>query len=228
MEPYYILKTKTYTTVPRLSSAQQLALGERDDQPIVELKLITEPLIEGYDKYKMTSENIEKITGRAYGRNDEFEQFISIRYSDVYYSTNTSCLYFHSKKSLFNQFEKTFNKSVELTYNKVNIDFKNIIDNQNALDIKGIWFGNLLDTNVKSLLLMGNKVEESSKYQDLLTEGTVTNITLIYNYNGKNLKIMITKDGGIIFYDKINETDALTALDYIYMNLITPAMTSVS
>lgn len=228
MEPYYILKTKTYTTVPILSSAQQLALGERDDQPIVELKLITEPLIEGYDKYKMTSENIEKITGRAYGRHDEFEQFISIRYSDVYYSTNTYCLYFHSKKSLFNQFEKTFNKSVELTYNKVNIDFKNIIDNQNALDIKGIWFGNLLDTNVKSLLLMGNKVEESSKYQDLLTEGTVTNITLIYNYNGKNLKIMITKDGGIIFYDKINETDALTALDYIYMNLITPAMTSVS
>lgn len=39
---------------------------------------------------------------------------------------------------------------------------------------------------------------------------------------------MITKDGGIIFYQKISETDALKTLEYIYSHLITPAITPVS
>ncbi|WP_300383449.1 hypothetical protein, partial [Clostridium sp.] len=123
--------------------------------------------------------------------------------------------------------EKTFKKAVEISYEKISIDFKKITDNQDALDIKGIWFGNLLDANVRSQLLMGNKVDASNKYLTLLNEGDVTNITLVYKYKNKQLKIMITKDGGVIFYDKIQETDALIALDYIYSNLINQSVSSV-
>lgn len=227
MQPYYILEMNYYTKVNTLLSGQQIALQRFNDSPIVELNLINDSIINKYDKYKMTSENIEKLTGRAYGNSEPFEEFISINYSDVYYSYDTNCMYFHSKKQLFNQFEKLFKRAVEMNYKKVNIDFKNIIDNQNSLDIKGIWFGNLLDTNVRSLLLMGNKVEESTKYQDLLNEGQVTNVTIVYKYNNEHLKIMITKDGGVIFYDNIAETDALIALDHIYKNLITQKVPSV-
>ncbi|WP_460293763.1 hypothetical protein [Clostridium tertium] len=227
MQPYYILKTEHYTQVPNLSSGQQIAFPSYNDTPKVELNKVTDIKINNYDKYKMTNENVEKIRGRAYGNSEPFEEFISINYSDVYYSYDTKCLYFHSKKQLFNQFVKSFKKSVEVSYKTLTIDFKNIIDNQNSLDIKGIWFGNLLDTNVHSLLLMGNKVEESTKYQDLLNEGQVTNVTIVYKYNNKHLKIMITKDGGVIFYDNIAETDALIALDHIYKNLITQKVPSV-
>lgn len=227
MQPYYILEMSHYTKVNTLLSEQQVALSTFDDKPKVELNLINSPIINGYDKYTMISENIEKLSGRAYGKIEPFEEFIAINRSSVYYSYATKCMYFHSKKQLFNQFEKTFKKAVEIGYKKVHIDFKNIIDNQNSLDIKGIWFGNLLDTNVHSLLLMGNKVDASDKYQELLSEGIVTNITLVYKYKNDQLKIMITKDGGVIFYDKIAETDALKALDYIYSNLIKLSVSSV-
>lgn len=227
MEPYYILKTNNYTKFDRINSPQQMALPPIDCTPKIDL-VFNNSIIYNFDKYKMTSENIEKLKGRAYGNLEPFDEFISINYSDVYYSHNTNCLYFHSKKQFFNQFEKTFRNSSEISYNKINIDFKEIINNQNALDIKGIWFGNLLDANVRSQVLMGNKVDASNKYLELLNEGDITNLTLIYQYKDEQLKIMITKDGGVIFYDKLEETDALMALDYIYSNLISQSISSVS
>ncbi|WP_300381321.1 hypothetical protein [Clostridium sp.] len=65
MEPYYILKMNHYTKVNTLSSGQQIALSTYNDTPKVELELIHNPIIEFYDKYKMTSENVEKLKGRV-------------------------------------------------------------------------------------------------------------------------------------------------------------------
>lgn len=228
MEPYYILKVKHFTDVQQLSSVQQIGFDNvYDDEPSASL-IKKGDSIKNYIKYELTCENIENVRGRACGTSDIFEQFISIRSSYVYYSSLLNCMFFHSKRAHFNQFCKTFDKAVEISYNKLSIDFKQIIDNQNSLNIRGIWFGNLLDANVHSLHLMGNKVENSDKYQKLLEEGDIKNITLVYDYKGKDVKIMVTQDGGIIFYDKITETDALKTLEYIYTNLISPAITSVS
>jgi len=223
MVPYYILGIEAFDITREAygTDAQRGIQGVNDHEPRTEFNKHESQIIEGYMKYDLRCETFYNHRGRAYGVDRIFERFILISDKHFYYSANSNILIMSTPKDVFNKFYKDFQRDGLFRFKKIEIDFNKIIKNQHALGIEGIWLGKLSDININALLLLGTKIEDSNQYQQLVAGGAqVTNISIVYNYNNKQEKIMITKDGGIILYEHKNETDALLLSEHIYTNLL--------
>lgn len=224
MVPYYILTTSNFKeNVDFHSSSQQAKLESLgDEEPTVSFRKSSIQIIDGYSKYTLTSEFLSEQKGRAYGNKDIFESFISINEDIFYFHKKENVLIFNSKKEVFLNFFKQFKKDVLVSPSKIDVKFDNIITNAKALGVQGIWLGKIPDIHINALALLGNKVESSEQYKDLRQQGAeISNLTIIYEFNNKQEKVMLTKDGGIIFYHHLTETYALELALDIYKNLLT-------
>lgn len=223
MYPYYILIPDKFNH--RLNSystdSQSTILGTVNIDPITKFKKHNQQIIDKYTKYDLTCETLKKQKGRAYGHPDTFDQWIYIVDKCFYYSHDHEVLFLSTPKEIFNKFHKDFTKDDIFSFSKLDVDFKSIIQNQYSHGIEGIWLGKVPDIHISALLLLGNKIESSSNYQEFLQQGSeITNLSIIYNYQGTQEKIMITKDGGIILYKQKDETDALLLIEDIFNNLL--------
>ncbi|CEO06006.1 Uncharacterised protein [[Clostridium] sordellii] len=224
MVPYYILTTSNFKeSIDIYSSSQQAKLESLgDEEPTVSFRKSSKQMIDGYNKYTLTSEFLSEQKGRAYGKKDVFESFISINEDVFYFHKKENVLIFKSRKEVFLNFYKHFKKDVTISPDKINVEFDSIINNAKALGVQGIWLGKIPDVHINALALLGNKVESSEQYKDLRKQGAeISNITIIYEFNNKQEKVMLTKDGGIIFYHHLDETYALNLALDIYRNLLT-------
>ncbi len=226
MDAYYILKINKFDKEKKsYTIAQQMGLKNYcDDVPIVSFKEKINLKIDDYEyiKYELITESKKKQRGRAYGNHNIFNCFIAINENCFYYPINDDIIILHCSNDIFTQFYKIFRENTEFKFDKLNVDFEYIIKNQNLIEgVEGIWLGQIDDINIRSLLLLGSKVEDSNKYIELKNAGAViSNMTIIYNYNNEQKKIMITQDGGIILYKNENETDALNLIKNTYKNLM--------
>lgn len=225
MDAYYVLKVLSFNKEnPTYTTVQQVGIdGFSDDTPAVSFnKSDNLPINEDtYLKYSLTTEKKVKQRGRANGFSDIFESFIAINNSDFYYCEHEKILILHCSKDAFKQFIKAFEGNNEYSFKKIDVDFESIIVNQHQIGVQGIWLGQLDDVNVKSLLLLGNNLESSTRYQDLKTEGAeISNLTIIYIFENIQRKIMISKDGGVIMYANEKESEALKLVKSIYKNLL--------
>ncbi len=225
MDPYYILKINRFSEDDEnYTTAQQIGIGNFfDDAPSVSFEKSRELDIEKmhYKKYKLTTEKMISQRGRAYATLDVFESFIAITDSSFYYDYNENILILHCSKDIFNQFVAAFKNNNDFKFEKLHIDFEDIIDNQKSTGVMGIWLGKIDDVNVSTLLLLGNNVENSDKYRQLRLSGAeINNLTIIYRFYDTQKKLMITKDGGIILYKNEDESDALMLIKDVYKNLI--------
>lgn len=222
MVPYYVLTLKNFdTSLQEYSNNQQVGFENmRDCDAITKFSKTSIQILSGYIKYDLISESISKKKGRAYGYTDPFEQFISIDENLFYYCKTNNILIFKSPKDVFSNFIRCFKRDIVLKFDKIDVDFDDIISNANAIGIQGMWLGKIPDLHINALGLLGNKIESSEQYKDLKAQGAVvSNLTIIYNYNGIQEKIMITKDGGIILYHRKEESDALELVRDVYEKL---------
>ncbi len=225
MDAFYILRINKFNTASQsYVNTQQTAMeGIYDDCPTITFEQIHNLTISNKTliKYDLTTEKSVRQKGRALGSNTTFEQFISINESCFYYYKHLNIIILHCSKDVFNQFYKAFKDHYDFEFKKVSVDFDYIITNQRLLGIEGIWLGKIDDINISSLLLLGNNVEDSMKYRELRAEGAeISNITMIYDFDNQQKKVMITKDGGVVFYTKEIETNALLIIEHIYETLM--------
>lgn len=226
MYPYYIFKINKFNT-NRTSYCTSYQLGidnVKDDAPKTSFKKREYQVLDGFIKYDLYCE-IEKVAkGRAYGVDEIFEKFILIKENVFYMSKVNNILIIASNKQVFEKFFKDLENNNEYSLSKVNIDFNNIVKNIKSLGVQSVWLGKIQDdVNVKTLSMFGVNLEDSTKYNQLLKSGAeIKNLSLLYNFNGKQERIMITKDGGIILYNEMNESDALLLVEDVYKNMILP------
>jgi hypothetical protein len=224
--PYYLLEIDKFDQAcMSYSTPSQLGLNNVTDRTAsVSFKMKDNQVISGFVKYDLKCEIQQNQRGRAYGRDEIFDRFILIQEKVFYYSSPCNILIVSSSKEVFGNFAKYFsqtNANSPLKIKKVTVDFPHIISNQNSLGIEGVWLGDYPDINIDSMYLIGNRIENSTQYQQLIAKGAkIKNITILYNYNNATEKIMITKEGGIIFYRQIDETDALLLAEDIYTKLL--------
>lgn len=177
-------------------------------------------LLTGFIKYNLQSEKVVNQTGRTYDFGF-FESFISIDESSFYFHRESSIFILATRKDLFKAFCKDYKECKFIKFESIEVDFQHIIDDRNSLSIDGIWLGRIDDVNLRALNLLGNHVEDSTTYTDLIERGAeIKNLTILYAFNGKQLRIMITKDGGIILVDSMDESDALALVKDVYETLL--------
>lgn len=225
MIPYYLLKSEDFNTrkITSLTSTSQAGLDTiLDDSPfssITKNKSIEN--LRGYNSYDLKTEILKRQKGRAYGNPDIFQNFILIKDDLLFYNKKNNLLILSTSKDNFLQFVKRFEKNNSFTYNTIPINFTSVIDNALNLGTDSVWLGDLGNSNLNSVGLMGHKVQNSNEYQDYIDSGAkVTNLSFIYDFNGQQEKIMISKEGGVILYQSKPINDALTLVVDVYNKML--------
>lgn len=227
MTPYYLLEIDAFDrAINEFFTPTQMNLEKIiNREPVIQISKQPQQIIDGFIKYDLTCEIPQKQKGRAYGTDDIFEYFIRIEEKTLYYCFCPEVLIVSANRTVFDKFTQKFSKndpSMPFKFKKLEVDFSYIIENQYSQGVKGVWLGDYPDVNIHSMYLIGNKIEDSTRYQQLISQGvTITNITILYDYNNDTEKIMITKDGGIILYRQTDETDALPLVKDVYDKLLT-------
>lgn len=223
MKAYYTLKIDCFNTeMNQLTSDYQLGINNIfDNKPHAYIEKLEIQAISNFIKYDLYCEYKNYSKGRAYGKPEPFDSFIQIFENKFYYNNNDKIAYLCCPRDVYKTFCKIFEKNDYIKYTTIIVDFQKIITNHRCINIQAIWLGDVkTDISVNAINLTGNKLENSSKYQDLLDEGcNITNLTIIYKYFNDEIRVMITKDGGIVFYENIEETEALGISNDIYHNL---------
>lgn len=228
MKPYYILETTNFNTQQEIfSSSDQGFINEDADFKSVDFKAgaaFKKDSIQNIDdilKYDLRVEVEENRKGRIYGMDKIFNKWIFIEEDKLYYSTANDIIILSSNKSSFDAFYNYMQSSANLLINKVYVDFDHIIRNRNSLGILSIWLRDIPnDINISSLGIHGNQIENSNQYNMLKDAGAeTTNLSIRYEYEDKEHNIMITRHGGVILYEHLNDSDALPLVNDIYRNL---------
>ena len=221
MVPYYIVKTKDFPVdTSEFSTTSQLKLNYSVDGEMgVSFNKRINQELKHFTKYDLLCEMLYKKRGRAYGSNELFNQCILIDEDVFYHDPSENILIVSASKDIFKTFVKKVNaienSHIQLSF--IDVNFESIIANQNALGVSSIWLGELPDVKINSLGMMGTQLESSNQYKQLRAAGaTITNITIIFEYNGIQERIMITKTGGIILYTPKDESDALPFIQTVY------------
>lgn len=225
MKPYYILEINEfdYDKNEYSTNSQQGIDGIRDNTPTTSFNKRELQILKGFTKYDLTCETSLSKKGRAYGRDDIFERFILIDESAFYASQKHNILILSSRKDIFNKFYNDFKGNKSFIFSKIEVIFKDIIKNRKSLGIQGVWLGEIPDeVNVNTLSMFGCSIEDSTRYNQLLQDGAeIKNLSLVYDYKGNQERIMITKDGGVILYKSLEESDALLLIEDVYTKLLT-------
>jgi len=224
LTPYYILFSDNFdpNKIESVSSGSQLGFTTiSDDTPCSLIKKSSTQNHKEFIEYNLITETLKKQKGRAYGKPDIFRNFILIKDDLLFYNQANSILLLSTSKDNFYRFMKRFENNTLFKFRKISVNFSSIIDNALNLGTDGVWLGNLDDTNINALGLLGTKVQASTEYQQHVQNGAIiTNISFIYDYNNEQEKIMISKDGGIIlFHSKSKSEDLKLVLD-VYTKML--------
>lgn len=232
MIPYYILELNNfdksisnYTSNP----ISQIVCGFIDAPPETTYEKDLTNSYENFITYKLKIESLSRISGRAYGKIEPFDEFIKITSNTMFLNINNNILLLNTSKDEFNIFVSNFSKDIhssKISFNKKELNFKNIIESSYSNGVQSIWFHEINDTRLRNEALYGNKLEASDRYKELIDSGAkISNMTISIPYNGSNKKIMLTKECGIILFtekDFATKKEALDFIIYIYINIIKP------
>ncbi|WP_353096402.1 hypothetical protein [Tissierella praeacuta] len=224
MKPYYVLRANDFNSnIDNYSTSSQRGVdGLQDNAPHTSFSKKDMQILKGFIKYDLTCETEYKKKGRAYGVDDIFDRFILIEENLFYYDQENEILILSSNKDVFNKFYNDMKDRKNFSVEKIEVNFQEIIKNINALGIQGIWLGEIPDEiNVTTLSMFGFNIEDSDKYNQLLKEGAkIKNLSLVYDYRGTQERIMITRDGGVILYKSMEESEALLLVKDVYTNML--------
>lgn len=221
LTPYYIVRTNKFSDdITNFSTTPQQRIDATIDGEAgtIFTKHTPQQLI-NFIKYDLQTETLKNQRGRAYGNIELFEQYILINENSFYYSKSDNILIVSASKDCFKKFIKDINniKDPRIDLSCIDVNFHSIIHNQNSLGINSIWLGKIPDVNLSALALMGTQVQTSDNYKKMIAAGAViTNLSLIFDYKGVQQRIMITRDGGIVLYKPLAESDALPFIVDIY------------
>lgn len=227
MYPYYIFNVKKFNTnSTHFSTSYQLGISSvENNAPKTSFKKRENQILEKFIKYDFSCEVEQIAKGRAYGEDKIFEKFILIKEDVFYLSKTNDILIMSSNKQVFNKFFKDMKDNEEYSLSKIDINFNNIVKNIKSLGIQSVWLGEIPnDINVTTLSMYGVNLEDSAKYNQLLKSGAeIKNLSLLYDYNEKQESIMVTKEGGVILYRNMDESDALLLVEDVYKNMLLPS-----
>jgi hypothetical protein len=221
MQAYYLLDLEYFNATDKIiTTTNQLGIKDiTNDRSRTFIEKKEDQLLKGYISYKLICEIKKHQKIRLY--ENFFDEFIEIKEKIFYYDTKKCIGIIRSPKEVYNQFCADFDSSTSIKFKKVETDFKYIIEHKNSKNIAGIWLGEIPDVNLKTLGLIGTQINSSNTYTEMLNNGaSIKNITIIYKYNNSDIKIMLTSDGGIVFYKHEEESVSLPIINNIYDNLL--------
>jgi hypothetical protein len=129
-------------------------------------------------------------------------------------------VWFQSKKTIADEFIRRVNAvrlgDLQATRHEINVikllqDYKN--SGKAAEEIVSGWFINLRIPKLRTAMLDGPDVTESSDWKRYMRGGDLASVDIVLQYAGDNLRTIVTKRGTIVFRRRIGEGIALELLD---------------
>lgn len=224
MLPYYLLYSTDFNpdVIHELSSGSQIGIKSlTDDTPYSSIIKSDIQEFPDYITYNLKTETLKKQKGRAYGQTISFDSFILIKNDLMFFNADNNLLLISTSKDNFNKFTKRFANNTSFNFSTVSVNFKSILDSPLNLSTDSLWLDIRESINLNAVGLMGHEVRVSNDFQKYLESGAeITNISFSYNYNGTPVKIMISKDGGIILFQSKPTPEDLPLTIDVYKKML--------
>lgn len=226
MYSYYVLRIEkfNYELESYDTTQQQVLPGNGLAKPRTTFKKKENQQIKDFVKYEFKCEMEKRGKIRVYGHEEFFEKFIQVEEEAFYINRDLSILIVSANKKTCQKLIKDLNEQKIFDLKKLEFDFHRIINDVNSLGIDSVWIGRIPDEiNVNVLSLHGQRVENSTNYNALLRSGAeIQNLSVVYDFQDKQEKVMFTKESGVILYNKKDETDALLLVKDLYEKVLQP------
>ncbi|MED3672099.1 MULTISPECIES: hypothetical protein [Bacillus] len=204
MKAYHFLDVTKFTLFDQkeeneiVSTKQQLSVDDSDNEPRSDLKLIKRDYYEGFDKYIIIHEKIRRKTGRAYGEDSFFTQFVENHSMNAYYHKKLNLFLVEGNKGAVNDFKKKFEKNYPESFalSRSNVDFPYLI--QHTHNVWGGWLNGFNDGSLKSVALYGDHVNLSDDYNRYEAAGKLSSLNCSITFEKNSYDFMITANKTVV------------------------------
>jgi hypothetical protein len=214
MNPYQFYRIRgEITNFPDISMASQLSLlSGLSRSASTSFRTISNDYILGLQRIEVKHERLVHTFGRTTSYLDgnpheiTFSEFLESRDFDAYYHPREKVLMFHAPKEVCKSTHKAIKNSRPFT-STLTVEYE-AFDFSRARDLferyLAAWF-HLPSANVSSAGLIGTDVENNEHFEQFALEGELTNIVILFEYDGTKHKVMLTKHSGVVLYTNFND-----------------------
>lgn len=208
---YTICLVETFLNKKEFRAGTQLTLPDTEEHPesyykledenFIYLEKNGEPLV--VSKYNAYQDLVQNKHGKAFGR--FFHWYLEPREFPIYHIPTLNIMLFGTGKQTVEVFLSQMKEDPESGFkcSKLEVDFCKL---QPLLPmVSGAWFAELQKKKqyLKSAALFGPHVDKSEEFRAAAEAGVISLLFFPYSYFGKDLQLGVTKNGSIIFYNRI-------------------------
>lgn len=217
---YYFIELENFD-IPEegFKTEQQLTIQETkiNPDPVSYLFEVTKDYYKGWSKLVGQHEILDRKPRRIAGDPEYHLQSILGGHEtfDVFYNKKLKILIFNcskqQKNGLIRRLLKNFPSMISVKTGQVNFPY--LLDQLQNTKIVGSWFSDLKG-QVTAVGLFGDRVNLDQLFDHYQAVGTMSALTLEVNIEDQKepCKIMVTKERGIIIYEKWNQKQDLDFL----------------
>jgi len=191
-----------------VTNHQDSILHEVDETPHSIIRYLGYSDLPSCKKYHVIHEVFKKTQGRL--KNETISGYIEQINFHIFINENRLLINSTNNisKELLKRIRKT-NDDFRIEASKIDlISFSEDLRN----NIRGGWFGNLKVADVTSIGMFGPTVGESDEWERYNKKGDLKAINVQFYGQNETILFQITKNRGIVHYDKRNESEILRKL----------------
>lgn len=166
-----------------------------------------------YVKLMIEHEMEEYAIGRY--NEEKFKKYIRKEYINAYHSEKHQLFILNGKKKFVLDFCKRTKEWDYIIIKTLHINMGRLLER--LPHVKGVWF-NFKNGLIRASALMGADIEGTNDFQKYNTEGEISTLSFLFDYNNMRHPIMLVNDGTIVLqgiYKEISlELDLIMEIKY--------------
>ncbi len=172
---------------------------------ILNFKLFINEDIENFKRCRIVMDEIHPIEGRVFQK--DINSIIVNNAYDGFVNMEDGTLVILAPKKSADIISNKIQEKFELSYLRKSFRLQKIIDL--STNVKKTQFRGLKIETVQGSSLTGNRVTETDIYKLMLDAGELSNITVLYPFEDKEISFSISDSGSVVMLSNISDLELL-------------------
>ncbi|MGH2078774.1 hypothetical protein [Aerococcus urinaeequi] len=171
----------------------------------LKFELFVNEEVQGFKRIHISMDEPFAIKARVL--NTEINQVIITSKFEGFYNVNSKQIIILANKKSAERIAEQIGIELKTEVLKVVFDLQKII--QNAADVKRTQFRSLQLETINGSSLTGNKVTNTEIYRMMLEAGELSNIAVLYPFDGNQVNFTISDSGSIVLLTSLDEEEII-------------------
>ena len=164
---------------------------------------VNEEVLNRYTYCRVVMDEIIDISGRAF--NKELQSVVVNNSYDVYVDNESGKIICLCSKQSVNFIKEVFEEMLKIRYSAYTFDLNSIINDSS--NVKRAQFRNLSIQTLNSGMIKGNRVNDTEMFLDMLQNGDLSNIIVMYPFGNQDISISVSSSGSLLLYTHLQDSE---------------------